>query len=179
MDVDVFLNQHVLRSPQQRVFFHFTDMRNLPSIRQHGLLSTQELKKRGIVVPAFGGNQWSLDADRAKGMDAFVHLCFMVGHPMVSHAVADGRFQRVIYLKVRPDIIKQPGVMMTIDVANQSGVVPLPPSQALDALDIPVIYTRTKWKDPAVNARLQAAHRCEVLVPNSVATEFIENLGHG
>ena len=40
-------------------FFHFTDTRNLPLIKQHGLLSMRRLKQEGIsTIP--GGNQWSL-----------------------------------------------------------------------------------------------------------------------
>jgi hypothetical protein len=48
-------------------------------------------------TPAHGGNQWSLDADQASGMDEFVHLCFMTGHPMLNHAINDGRIQQFQY----------------------------------------------------------------------------------
>ena len=72
------------------VFYHFTDTRNLPSIRAHGLLSMRELRQRGIVVTP-GGNDWSLDADQRSGMDGYVHLCFFKGHPMEWLATQDGR----------------------------------------------------------------------------------------
>ena len=59
------------------LLYHFTDQRNLPLI-QHlgGLYAMTELKRRGIQVPAPGGNQWSRDADSMSGMDRYVHLCF-------------------------------------------------------------------------------------------------------
>ena len=50
-------------------FFHFTDRKNLPGIRQHGILSMHQVRAMGLQVPATGGNQWSLDADAASGMD--------------------------------------------------------------------------------------------------------------
>jgi len=62
---------------------HFTDIRNLPSIRtMGGLYSRQLLKKNagGQFYP--GGNQWSLDADELVGMDQYVHLCMRTNHAM-------------------------------------------------------------------------------------------------
>jgi len=43
MEVDEFINTVIASSKQHKNFYHFTDWRNLPSIRQHGLLSTREL----------------------------------------------------------------------------------------------------------------------------------------
>jgi hypothetical protein len=44
--------------------YHFTDQRNLPIIRElGGLYPMAELQKRGVKVPAPGGNEWSQDAD--------------------------------------------------------------------------------------------------------------------
>src|SRR5207248_10665715 len=48
--------------------FHFTDSRNLGSIRDRGgLYSKAKLDEMGIKVYT-GGNQWSLDADKIFGM---------------------------------------------------------------------------------------------------------------
>jgi hypothetical protein len=44
-------------------------------------------------------------------------------------------------------------------------------------LDLEVIYTRTDWKDPKVQARLKAARLCEILVPGGIGPEMIRNLG--
>src|SRR5215217_926199 len=63
-----------------RHFYHFTDARNIESIKKHGILSTSEIRSRDIPVVT-GGNQWSLDADKIKGVDKFVHLCFFRSHP--------------------------------------------------------------------------------------------------
>ncbi len=51
-----------------RYLFHFTDRRNLPSIKETGgLFSYAKLKEMGIEIPAPGGNDWSHDADAYKG----------------------------------------------------------------------------------------------------------------
>jgi hypothetical protein len=57
--------------------YHFTDRRNLDLIRKlGGLYPLAELQRRGITVPAPGGNEWSWDANGIKGFDEYVHLCF-------------------------------------------------------------------------------------------------------
>jgi hypothetical protein len=53
--------------------FHFTDRRNLPSIRTTaGLFSYARLQKMGINIPVPGGNKWSHEADAHKAMDRYV-----------------------------------------------------------------------------------------------------------
>ena len=179
MDLDQFVQNIVRRSCQQRVFFHFTDERNLPSIRQHGLLSTQHLRESGISIPAPGGNEWSMDADQQSGMDAYVHLCFKLGHPMEYMARQDGRIENIFHLRIDPDVIKLPGVMITNDVSNKSGVLPQSASDMLDEIDLEVLYARTDWNDPAIQERLKAAEKCEVLIPDHVPFVCIGNLGNG
>ena len=50
--------------------YHFTDRRNLKLIRElGGIYSLSRLNEMGVRIPAPGGNQWSHDADVAKGLD--------------------------------------------------------------------------------------------------------------
>lgn len=93
-------------------FFHFTDTRNLPSIRQHGLLSMRKLREKEILV-APGGNDWSLTADRHSGMDRYVHLCFFREHPMEWLATQDGRINDSRFLKIKPGVLQTPGALIT------------------------------------------------------------------
>src|SRR5438477_10882132 len=63
--------------------YHFTDTRNLASIREHGgTYSLEQIERRGIEIPVFGGDDTSQDSDRSSGMDGYVHLCFRPHHPM-------------------------------------------------------------------------------------------------
>jgi hypothetical protein len=153
-------------------FYHFTDDRNLASIRDHGILSMRELGRRGIV-PITGGNQWSLDADRRSGMDEYAHLCFLRQHPMEWSARQDGRIERSRFLRIDPDVLTLPGVMITDQVSNKSGAVPKPANDMIPSLDFKVMYTRTDWKDPQIKERRQRAKLYEILVPTRVPPAFI------
>lgn len=155
--------------------YHFTDTRNLHSIREHGLLSMAEIRRRGLpVVP--GGNQWSMDADVKSGMDEYVHLCFFKDHPMVYYAQKEDRIETVRYLRIDPGIMLESGVLIADQVSNKKGVAPLPAAQMIKKIDWKVIYDRTDWKDPAIQARLKIAKVCELLVPQRVAPGLIRNL---
>ena len=45
-------------STQHKTLYHFTDEANFPSIRQHGLLSKEQLRAKGLwPPPATGGNE--------------------------------------------------------------------------------------------------------------------------
>lgn len=173
MDVQRFLDEVVRASSRNRHFYHFTDSRNVPSIRATGIHSTRALSDLGVTVIARGGNDWSQEADLLCGMDAFVHLCFDQSHPMEYAARQDGRIQSSVFLKIKPEILLQPGVLVTAEVSNKSGVVPYQPSAILGTLDLEVLYARTDWRDAEVRKRLLVARKYEILVPNHVAPEFI------
>jgi hypothetical protein len=71
MDLDYFLTEVLGTSTQHRKFYHFTDKANLASIRQHGLLSTNELRRRGLLSSfKTGGDTNSLRSDFASGTQA-------------------------------------------------------------------------------------------------------------
>ncbi len=176
MNLDEFLKNHVQKSEQQKTFFHFTDTRNLDLIKKHGILSRRKAKQMGIAIPAPGGNQISIQAADALGLDQYVSLCLKRGHPMEGAARNSGTIKDAAYLAIRPDIIKLPGVMMTGGVSNKTGIVPEAPGEVLEKLDLEVIYRRTNWKDAAVKERLKTAEKFEILVPDSVPLEYILNI---
>ena len=128
----------------------------------------------GINIPAPGGNEWSMDADRHSGMDAYVCLCFKTDHPMEYCAINEGRIEDITYLRIDPGVIKLHGAMITGDVSNKNGVLPEPASQMLDEIDLEVLYSRTKWKDPVIQERLRAAEKYELLIPNLVPLAYIK-----
>ena len=66
-----------------RDLYHFTDVRNLPSIKaRRAIHSTGRLNEEGVNYYP-GGDAHSLELDVDSGMDQFVHLCFTTNHPMV------------------------------------------------------------------------------------------------
>jgi len=167
--------QFIARIGANRLF-HFTDRRNLGSIREHGLLSWRGLQERGISPAAPGGNEWSHDADELWGLDRYVHLCFFNEHPMEYRARQDGRIEHSVFLKIQPEVLRIPGVLFSADVSNKSGVPILDMSAAAEALDLDVVYQRLDWRDPSIQARRQVAKKYEVLVPDHVPLHLILGL---
>jgi hypothetical protein len=161
----------------RRGFFHFTDTRNIPSIRTHGLLSLKRLQDEGLK-PITGGNDWSLDADRRRGLDGYVHLCFHRSHQMEYAARERGGIDKSVFLRVAPEVLRIKGVLMSLDVSNQSGVKCLPPDDAIPQLDLDVLYKKLDWRDIEIRKRLKAAQRYEILVPDHVPVDLI-HFPHG
>ncbi len=153
--------------------FHFTDTRNLPFIKEHGLLSLAQLNRRNIQIPAAGGNQWSHDADYRMGLDRYIHLCFFNQHPMEFIAKRDGRINESVFLKINPIVLQWEGVRVTLEVANKSGTQLLTLAQAMEEIDSEIICKWTDWSNPDVQERRQIAKKYEVLVPKIIPIEFI------
>ena len=154
---------------------HFTDTRNLARIKElGGLYSSAKLREMGVEDIVCGGNQWSLDADQMSRMDRYVHLCFRGNHPMEHIAVVEGRIEKSAFLYVDAKIMKKDGVLFAPGVSNKSGMKTCTMEQARDMIDYQVLYTRTDWNDPEINARLCAAEKCEILVPDHIPMKYLE-----
>jgi hypothetical protein len=157
--------------------YHFTDIQNLPLIREHGgLYSIEGLKKRGITPPRPGGNDWSQEADEFKGLHKYVHLCLASKHPMEYRAVEEGRIGPTRFLCVDAEVLYRDGVLFSPDVSNKSGVEPVAMGDAVELIDLEILKTRTAWNDPAIQERLQRAEKSEILVPNFIELDLIKGL---
>lgn len=156
--------------------YHFTDIRNLPSIRKHGLLSSHQIRRRSDVdLVAPGGNDWSQEADSIFGVDRYVHLCFFQEHPMEYLARQSGRITSTVFIRIAPTVILEPNVLFCKEVSNKSGASLVPYAQASD-FDWEVICARTNWKDKSVQDRLRAARKYEILVPDHIPLNLIKNI---
>jgi len=161
-------------SAQHSSLYHFTDEANLPSINEHGLLSKEQLRVRGLWPPArMGGNDLSRSLDLHRGIDPYVSLCMTRNHGMMHLAQQDGRLPNPVYLGIKPEVLQIPGTRIAFGVANANNVEIVPVQDAVDRLDTQILYTRMDWTDPAINARLRAAEKFEVLVPKAVPRDMI------
>lgn len=161
-------------------FYHFTDRRNLVLIQElGGLLSLARLRNLEIKIPAPGGNDWSHEVDRQRGLDKYVHLCFRDNHPMEYAARQNGRIENSIFLKIHSEVLELKGVKFTPDVSNKSGVPIYSIDDAHKMIDWEVLYMRTDWNNPVIKERLRRAERCEILVPDEIPLALIRNLPDG
>ena len=88
-------------------------------------------------------------------------------------AQLDGRLPNARYLGILPHVLEVKGARIALGVANSTDVEILPVGKAIGKLDLEVLYTRTTWSDPEIQSRLQAAEKCEVLIPHCVPRDLI------
>jgi len=129
-----------------------------------------------VEIPAAGGNDWSHEADVRKGLDRYVHLCFRPNHPMEYVARKEGRITDPIFLQIHPDILQKDGVRFTAEVSNKAGVKIYSIEEARGIIDFEVLYTRTDWRDPRIQERLQQVEKYEILIPDHIPLELLRNL---
>ena len=157
-----------------RCFFHFTDVRNVESIRQHGIQSLSEIRRLGIEVAVYGSNTLSRSLDEERGLDKYVHLCFKNEHPMEYVArVGQQRITESWFIPVSKDILFIDGVRFSPQVANRTGSRLLTIEEACEEMDFEVIYKREDWKNPEIQKRLAVARKYELLVPTSIAVDHL------
>ncbi len=86
--------------------YHFTDSRNVASIKKHGgLYSWWQCERRGIKVTEPGGSQLSRRLDRSKGLQDYVRLSFNYSQPMMHLALRDERIHGPAILVVDPSVV--------------------------------------------------------------------------
>ena len=160
--------------------WHFTDKANIePILKNNGLYSFGELQRRGIAIPAPGGNKWSHDADATKGVEEYVHLAFLDDHPMLYAAKQDGRVKEPIWLKINAAMLLTPDVRFTKEVSNKAGVHLLTPEEAAVEIDFEVLFTYMDWKNPDVQARRRLALKSEILIPKHIPLNMILSKKNG
>ncbi len=161
--------------------WHFTDRLNLESIEEHGgLLPLTVLNDKGIKIPVPGGNEWSQDADKRKGVDKYIHLCFLDNHPMLFGAIQEGRIQDPIWLKIDVSVMLPPEVKFTSEVSNKSGVPILNHSEAVNEIDFEILFTFIDWRgNTEIHERRKAAEKSEILIPDIVPIDKILGFRNG
>lgn len=165
-----------------KFLYHFTDTRNLDSIRSTGgLYSLEQLRVREIRVPAPGGNALSNWLDEQKGLDHYVSLCLRRTHEMERKARKDGRIDVSLFLRVDSKVVTSPGILFAGDIANSSNVCIFSFERALenDCIDLRYLRQGAGVFDEEQIREFRRASRFEVLVPNHIPAEFILNLPNG
>lgn len=167
---------HIKASRQHSCLYHFTDESNLQSIDKKGLVSKERMRVEGWWPTTTGGDEISHGIDERKGLFNYVNLCFTDNHPMEYRAKEAGRLPSPRYLEISTQVLKIPEVRMADGVATASDTKIMDIQDAIDQIDIEVLYSRTDWKDPKMQARLQAAEKWEILVPSTVPRQLITKI---
>ena len=90
--------------PYAEYLYHFTDQRNVESIRQHGLYSFAAIKARldlsvgSDFYPSSDNRSREIDYD--KNLSNFIRLCGEQHHPMIRIAKNENRIKEVAWLRM-------------------------------------------------------------------------------
>jgi hypothetical protein len=168
-----------IRRTGHSVLYHFTDISNLPLIKEHGLLSIRELRKRGIRPPRPASDSDSRKKDTELGLDRYVRLCLKNDHQMKHVAMKEGRIVCVKFLMISMRVLQADGILGCQCVAyKDNGKFILPLEDALDKLDLEVLFDipSPELEDEETKNRFYAAKKSEILVPDHIPTSLILNL---
>lgn len=95
--------KRVLDNNGIQYLYHFTDKRNIPSIKRHGgLFSWYYCKKNNITIPCQGGDYDSQELDKKYGLEDYVRLSFCNDHPMAYRLKQSG--SDIVVLKIKVDV---------------------------------------------------------------------------
>lgn len=116
--------------------FHFTDSRNIPSIKKLGLLSWKRLVGRNIMHwPASSEDSRKLDA--RSNLEDYIRLCTRREHPMASRAVYEGRIGDYVWLEISDVVTQWTATLFSSDNAvAKRAIINSNPLTAMDSKSI-------------------------------------------
>ena len=161
-----------------KCLYHFTDIRNIQSIKKHGgLFSWKSCEEHGIKIPIQGGNEQSKEDDEKYDLEDYVHLSFCDDHPMIYNLkkrleAETGCKPQIVLLEISIDVawIKDTlfSDMNAADHRHQHG------ETIEDLKNINIRATKMHYlRKVEDNFRY---HQAEVMVKKFVPEKFIKNL---
>ncbi len=151
-----------------RQLYHFTDIRNLPLLKQAGaLLSNQELKRRGLwprVHP--GGNSLSQNLDAYWGNGRYISLSYTPHLPMAYHRK---RERHLCFLLIDLKVVEREGVVFTLGNATANSHQRGTNLDILRKIDFPIVLGQRRAPMEEWKVHVQA----EVLVPHRIPLDAI------
>ncbi len=88
-------------------------------------------------------------------------------------AKREGRIGETTFLRVNPSILKVEGVRYSFGVANSAGAEIVDLKDALDRIDLDILYTFIPWNTRELYERRQLAERSEILIPDHIPMKYL------
>lgn len=102
---DAYYIGQLLKNNQIDCFYHFTDVRNVPLIKDMGgLCSWYFLRNSGVNIPFQGSDEDSMKYDRKYGLEDYVRLSFCTSHPMEHRLRTQGA--NLVVLRISSEVAK-------------------------------------------------------------------------
>lgn len=153
--------------------YHFTDRRNLESIRKHGgLFSWQTCLNKGINIPYAGGDGNSRLLDRRHGLQDYVRLSLCNDHPMMWRLKQMGYDLVLLKIKVDAAVLRDTLFSDMNATDNQH-------SHGGSLQDLKKIkFSATKRRYVSRDDADFKYHQAEVMVKTFIPAEYIVNLDY-
>ena len=152
----------IYRSMIGDVLFHFTPAANLQEIGKHMTIYSSNNLSYLNITPTHMSNDISREADKRRGISAYVFLVFRSDHPLIYKQKRNGLDLRSIPIDV--SILDLSGVAISDRVANDSNANFYTPEDALKMLKIQ--YCHDDYiSDYAIWDEVK---KYEILIPNSI-----------
>lgn len=155
--------------------YHFTDARNLESIRRNdGLYSWWQCRRRGIRIPAPGGDQRSRRMDEEHALQDYVRLGFNPRLPMMYVAQKAGRIGDIEILQIDPSVIYLESTLFSNMNANDREARLGISIKSFERVDFRLATGTQRYLDLEQTER--KLFQAEVLVKSHVPLSLIRNL---
>ena len=152
--------------------YHFTDKRNLPSIKIKGILSNHKLEELGIKV-SYSSSDSSRLIDKSKYLGNYVHLGYEPQHPMLFYALSEGRLYEYAILRISPEVIILKSTKFSNINAASSNALISDDINFFLGLNFHLFHNQNYFNLSPENKKLFQA---EVLVENQVSPSTILNI---
>lgn len=163
------------RSRVREIYF-ITDLRNLNSILQLGLLCHQVAEARGAFSIANRDVQSRRAAKMVNGLPLHAYVCLYLNarNAMLFEITHRRNPPHVVVLQVTPDVMELPGTMVSDRNAASSRATFRPAAEGLSHLDERLVMAST-WNvaDPIDKQFRKEIAQAEVLVPIAVPSIHI------
>lgn len=163
------------RSRLREVYF-ITDIRNLGSILDLGLLCHQVAESRGAISIANRDVQARRALKIVNGLPLHAYVCLYLNarNAMLFEVTHRWRPPRVVVLRISPAVLDLPGTMVSDRNAASSRASFWPASEGLERLDERLVMA-SGWNvsNPLDKQLRKEIAQAEVLVPIAVPSELI------
>ena len=165
--------QLIINEFKYKTLYHFTDKANLNLIREHGLLSKQQLTDRCVTPQFFGGDEQSHKSDLRNGIFDYVSLSFVPNHPMAYTCRQDGRHPDQVIIPIDPSVILKEETKISMCLANAKDAKIIPLAEGLDNLDTEIWRNNHGLKFTEIADRVTKGTKVEVLIHQQIEPNFL------
>lgn len=163
---------NILKHKNIKSLYHFTDSRNVPSIRSCGnILSQHEIQRKNLNV-VYASSIDSRTKDSSQGLSDFVRLSFVKSHPMMHTAMTCGRILKPKILEINPLVLLLPEVLISDQNALTKGAKI--GANATDLANIQFHLFSSNYLS-LNDAMSKSFYQAEILVPRKISNEMILN----